>query len=160
MTALHYALMPECVIIAMDSLSLAAEPDDSKVPYAFCTKVFPLPHLNGVICGTGLMSVLLDWFVMVQGQVVCRDMLFLDTIAPTHLPVIAARYGDDMTSTVYHFGYDESRHRYRGFAYRGTNGYKSEEIPYALGVKPPFPGALAQFEELVAKHGVVEGFVR
>ncbi len=50
MTAFNYILSPGQVLIATDSL--ASHPE-SKRPFNFVTKVFPLPHLAGVMCGTG-----------------------------------------------------------------------------------------------------------
>src|SRR5690349_12489521 len=87
MTALNFALHDDCVLITTDSLGSG----DDHVPRSFHTKVFPLPHVNGVICGTGALPLVLDWFVFVQLQLVAREVRFLSECAAAKLPEMAAR---------------------------------------------------------------------
>lgn len=136
MSALIFVLQRDAVHVAMDSL--AVDPQD-KQPLQFVTKLFPLPHLMSVMCGTGTMPLILDWFVFIQRQIIGEDVGILDETAPRYLPAVAAAHGlsDDLTATVYHFGYLKRAARFVGFAYRSTNGFKSEPLPDGLGMKPP-----------------------
>src|SRR5690242_12026354 len=149
MSALNFILHPEAVFILTDSLALDGDPKRSPEPFAFWTKIFPLPHLNAAIAGTGVAQVILDWFLDIQSQVVTDNILFLDRIAPIRLQEIAARYPSVMSTTVYHFGLDVENGAFRGFAYRGTNNFQSEELPHSFAMKPPLPEFLARFPKAI-----------
>ena len=62
--------------------------------------------------------------------------------APTTLPVLWQAYKeelsikDDLMTTVYHFGFSEVTGLIHSFAYRSTNNFRSEQIPYGLRYKP------------------------
>jgi len=109
MTALNFVLVNDLVVIATDSLAhQIANANGQFEVHGFWTKVFPLPHLKGVMVTTGLMQIGLDWFRVVQESILARDFLFLDTVASEQLRKIAMKYGDEYhgTTTVYHFGVD------------------------------------------------------
>ncbi len=64
MTALNFILDPGYVLIFTESLSLTID----REPFKYVSKIFPLPHLRGVLCGTGLIQTIMDWHVYIQGQ--------------------------------------------------------------------------------------------
>ena len=137
MTALNYFLHPQVVLVSMDTLSSA--PGGSIL--GFSTKVFPLPHLHGVICCTGSLDLALEWFVFVQTRISARDMRDLNDVAPEQLAILAAATAyPDIESTIYHFGLDRTAGHLRGWAYRSTGSFRSEALPEsALGLKPAPP---------------------
>lgn len=138
MTALIYALQPDQVCLAMDTLTVSAE---DRTPLRFQTKFLVLPHLNMVIAGTGLADLVTQWFLFVNGSMVVRDIDHVDLFASGALRKAEAECpGTDLsTTTLYHFGYSQEQKCYVGYAYRSANNWASERIPYALGVKPPVP---------------------
>lgn len=138
MTALIYALQPDQVCLAMDTLVVSA---DDKTPLLFQTKFAVLPHLQMVIAGTGLAAMVTQWFQFVNGNIVARDVDHVDLYAPGALRRAEAECpGTDLTTTtLYHFGYSQEQQRYVGYAYRSAKNWASEKLPYALGVKPPVP---------------------
>ena len=60
MTAVILNLAPEQVILAMDTLAVTSE---TKSPFFFTTKFYPLAHLHGVMFATGLGDFATQWFV-------------------------------------------------------------------------------------------------
>ena len=136
MTALNFLLEPERVCIAMDTLVIRP---DTRTPFLYASKIFPLPHLGGVMCGTGLMQFVIDWFVCIQTSVIARDVPHLNNYTSEQLRVIAVKYKliSDLTSTIYHFGYSAAEQCYKGFAYRSKTNFVSEELEYGFGIKPP-----------------------
>lgn len=157
MTALIFALNPECVLIGMDSLSVREE----KIPHNYVTKLFPLPHLKGAICGTGSIDLILDWFADIQRTVIAKDILFLNKIAQERLSQIKAKYNypSDLTSTIYHFGYHQVENRFVGFAFRSKNNFEPENLEYGLGIKPVDDELRRISTDLVEKKGLPEGFI-
>jgi len=87
MTALNFRLRPTMVFISMDTL--ASKPGGECL--GFSSKVLPLPHLHGVVCGTGSLNLVLDWFTFIQTRVSASDMRDLDDVAPHHLPILAEK---------------------------------------------------------------------
>lgn len=150
MTALNFLIEPQRVCIAMDTLSTESEAK----PHLFCSKIFLLPHLQGVMCGTGAFPIVIDWFVAIQSEILVRDIPHLDEFTPGFLRSIAAKHGmaNDVRATVYHFGYSQLAGEYRAFAYRSTNSFTSEPLVHGLGIKPPID--VEPFTELPA------GFIR
>lgn len=138
MTALIYALQPDQVCLAMDTLTVSA---DDKKPLLFQTKFSVLPHLQMVIAGTGVAVMVTQWFQFVNGNMVVRDIDHVDVYAPEALRRAEVECpGTDLTTTtLYHFGYSREQRRYVGYAYRSAKNWASEKLPYALGVKPSVP---------------------
>jgi len=138
MTALIYALQPDQVCLAMDTLTVSAA---DKSPILFQTKFAVLPHLDMVVAGTGLAAMVTQWFQFVNGNMVVRDIDHVDCFAPEALRKAEAECpGTELsTTTLYHFGHSLQRQCYVGYAYRSANKWVSEQLPYALGVKPPVP---------------------
>ena len=68
----------------------------------------------------------------------CRDIVFLDHIAPTKLAELNATLNPNpqITSTIYHFGYSTAEEQFLGYAYRSENDFASEALTYSMGIKP------------------------
>ncbi|MCI0557881.1 MAG: hypothetical protein MN733_05255 [Nitrososphaera sp.] len=156
MTALVYLLEPSSVSVATDALSL----DHDHEPIKYTTKIFQLPHLSGLLCGTGSADLVVDWFAFVQKSVVASTVTYLDSIAPAQLKRLAKEspYGE-LDSTIYHFGYDHSRNEFCGFAYRSTKDYQSEKLTHGLGIKPPDQDLVQVAWSLVEEKKIPMDFV-
>ena len=102
MTAFNFMLEPGRVCVAMDTLSIDPE---TKRPHKFVSEIFPVLHLRGLLCGTGIMQIILDWFVAIQGNAFVGDMVHLGRFTPDALRRIAAKYAAEArgTTTIYHF---------------------------------------------------------
>jgi hypothetical protein len=136
MTALNFLLEPDRVCIATDTLALSLGGRSHK----FATKIFPLPHLQLIICGTGLLQLATDWYLFVQTSAVVRSIIGLNKFAPAILRELWARHPEasGTSGTIYHFGFDEEAGYFRGFAFRSSNDFEEEELQQnAFGVKPP-----------------------
>ncbi len=138
MTALIYIFQENQVCIAMDTLSLSS--DDGK-PLYFTSKISPLPHLNGLICGTGVMNFIVNWVALVHTNIVAEDIEHLSIYTPDSLRKLwqEFRFNEGQQSTIYYFGYSKTDRRYKGFAFRSTSGFEREELQYSFGIKPPVP---------------------
>jgi len=136
MTALIYILQENQVCVAMDTLALSS--DDGK-PLLFTSKITHLPHLGGLICGTGVMDFVANWIAMVQTSIVAKDIEHLSKYTPDSLRVLwhKLQYPEQQTSTIYYFGYSTISRRCKGYAFRSTNNFELEELQYSVGIKPP-----------------------
>jgi hypothetical protein len=125
MTLLNYIITSEYIFILMDTIALMGE---NKEPFIYTTKIYPLPHLDMVICGTGVSSFIIDWFVIVNSQMLVKDIDHLNEFAPQILVDTWKKFADDnrSTSTIYHFGYSNYESRYKCYVYRSTNGFTPE----------------------------------
>jgi len=139
LTALLFGLGKESVWLALDSLACSK----GGAPLKYVVKVFPFPHLNLVMCGTGDMNIILDWFVALNAYYYGQSgrhlgLPHVNDGAPAVLSGIALKYEHLKagSTTIYHFGFDETEKRFRGFAFRSTNEFAMDEIPYGLGAKP------------------------
>jgi hypothetical protein len=134
MTALDFILDHDYVLVFMDTLSLRM----NKEPFKYASKIFPLPHLRGVLCGTGSLNTIIDWHVYVQLQVIGNTMDIPNKIAPSQLKKIHSEYDLNGTNeaTIYHFGFSPSEERIKGFAFRSTNNFSLEELNDGIGIKP------------------------
>ena len=127
-------------------------------PFMFTTKAFIVPHLQMIMCGTGVGGFLGRWFIKVNDGVVVRDVDHLDYHTPKSLAAFWGDYkkevslSDSITTTVYHFGFSAQDGLIHSYAYRSANNFKSERLPYGIGVKPEcqvpndyeFPAAIKQ----------------
>lgn len=108
----------------------------------FTTKAFIIPHLNLIMCGTGIGGFLGGWFIAVNDRMVLRDIDNLDYHTPNALVNLYRTYTEEfsiptqMTTTVYHFGFSTETALIHSYAYRSRNNFVSERLPYGLGVKP------------------------
>jgi hypothetical protein len=139
MTVLNYLLTDEAVYILTDTL--LSDPDDLS-PVTFTTKIHALPHLQAVVCGTGHAQAITEWVATVNLALVVRDVPHLDQLAPTELRKLFALHPKEgagepeITTTLYHFGFDERAGRFVGFAYRSADDFRSEPLPQGFGLKP------------------------
>jgi hypothetical protein len=150
MSLLNFMLNKEAIYVVSDTL--ASYPEDME-PRAFTTKVYTVPHLEGLICGTGIGQFVLEWYGRVVERLVVRDMHNLDDFAPESLCEIWERYrtavGREMSSTIYHFGYDRIEDKFVGWAYRSGNGFASQSLAYGNYFKPDdVGGAELEIKEL------------
>jgi hypothetical protein len=145
LTAFNFVLENDRVCVAMDTLVVDPQ---TKAPHKFVSKIFPLLHLRGILCGTGTMQVILDWFVLIQSGAFVGDMIHLGQFAPEALRRIGAKYAAETTgtTTIYHFGFDRAKRSFRGFAFRSEQNYGLEEVPYGIGTKPPI--SIGAFQSL------------
>src|SRR5262245_19535677 len=115
MTVLNYLLTDEAVYVLTDTL--LSDPDDLS-PVAFTAKIHVLPHLQALICGTGHAQAIVEWVATVNLALVVRDVTHLDQLAPTELRKLFARHpkagaGErELTTTLYHFGFDDRAGRF------------------------------------------------
>ncbi len=135
MTALVFALQPEQVCIAMDTLVVGA---NDRLPLSFQRKFLPVPESDLVIAGTGHAGLIYGWFQHVRGNLSGVSIDDLNQVTPEILRTsVNAKGGlDGLTATIYHFGYSPRQMQYVGFAYRSKHTFRSESLEYSLGFKP------------------------
>lgn len=150
MTALNFLIQKHQACFAIDTLSVTA---DERQPLCFLTKFIVLPHLATAVAGTGHGSLIQEWMHFVRSNLVARDVEHLNQYVPDVLKEIANRHPEleEITATIYHFGYSEHRQTYTGYAYRSTNNWASEELPYGVGVKPQIKIEIEENFELPGK---------
>lgn len=139
MSSLIFNLGPQQVIVATDTLAVGA---DTEEPCYFSSRAYPLPHLNGIMCITGVDEFGTDWFRAIR-RLITRDLHHADNFIVPMLRELGGQYslGPDCTSTVYHLGYSQAEQQFVGYAYRSTNGFASERLQYGFSHKPGVPGA-------------------
>ena len=135
MSALNFILQSDALFIATDTLAISGE-DGS--PRNFQSKIYPLLHLDGVLCGTGIGQFITRWYVALQSGILARNIPHLDQYVPNGLRSLHQELPlpEGKTTTIYHFGWDHAEGRFRGFAYRSEHDFRSEELQYGFGVKP------------------------
>lgn len=139
MTALNFLLSDKQVIIATDTLAVGAE---DGCPHHMSTKVLTLPHLRMCVTATGAMVVLQEFGHLVNGGAVVKDIRQLDRHATEVLQEIQGRfvrkYRQEISTTIYTFGWCNKSLRFCGYAYRSTEDYESEELQLnCFACKPP-----------------------
>jgi len=138
MTALVFALQPDQVCIAMDTLVVDA---NDKMPLCFQRKFAVFPQVNLVVAGTGLANLIYAWFSVLQSLPEQRAIDQINETAPFVLSSLANSCpGTDVTTTtLYHFGYSDRERQYVGYAYRSEQQFRADRLQYALGYKPVVP---------------------
>jgi hypothetical protein len=138
MTALVFALQPDQVCIAMDTLVIGA---DDKMPLSFQRKFLPVPESDLVVAGTGHAGFINGWFQHVQAQLLGVSIDHLNSEAPRLFRASVSAEGglSGLTATIYHFGYSDRERQYVGYAYRSEHSFRSDRLQYALGFKPVVP---------------------
>lgn len=138
MTALNFILQEDSVYIATDSLVIDAQ---TKSPRMFQTKIYPLLHMDGVICGAGVMEFITQWYVHVQSQIVANNILELNKYSPTALRTLSMQMNvpKEFSTTIFQFGFDKDEQRFRGFVYQSINNFEEIEVPYGPVIRPPVP---------------------
>jgi len=144
----------------MDTLSLRID----REPLKYVSKIFPLPHLRGVLCGTGSLNTVMDWHAYIQGQVIGNTMDIANKIAPSQLKSIHSKYDLNGTNeaTIYHFGFNprEEGGRIRGFAFRSTKNFLPEKLNDGIGIKPYDDEIIKYlYDELESNGGLNQGLL-
>jgi hypothetical protein len=136
MSALIYILNENQVIIAMDTLSSINTKTGLK-PYKFLSKIFPLMHMNCVVCGTGNFDPILKWFEFVESSFVANGIVYLNRLTELSIKEFMKNENPSNSfTTIYQFGLSEEDCKFYGYAYRSTNDYLSEKLEYTIGIKP------------------------
>lgn len=135
MTALVFALQPDQVCIAMDTLVIGA---NDRMPLSFQRKFLSVPESDLVVAGTGHAGFINGWFQHLQANVQGASIDDLNAEAPNIFRASVAAEGglSGLTATIYHFGYSDRECQYVGYAYRSENSFRSDRLQYALGFKP------------------------
>ena len=142
MTSLIFYTDEQQIAVGTDTLATTVD----GTPAFFTTKAFPLPHLRMVIAGTGMVGFLLQWFAKINDGMRLGGIDNLDFHAPSALTSLWAEFQasadytftEDLTTTVYHFGFSEADNGVRSYAYRSTTEFVSESLQTGgFGVKPP-----------------------
>ena len=82
MSSLNFIIQKEFAAIATDTLALDSS---SHLPSHFQTKAFPAPHLDGIICGTGISHFILNWYSKAVTAMLAKSIPHLDEYAPSSL---------------------------------------------------------------------------
>ena len=135
MSILNFVYTDEYVIAMADTLASVA----SGIPHMFVTKIFPLPHINTIICGTGNYNTVLAWYNFIQESVIANNVDDLDQVSPLNIRNIYNKItgNNPIFTTIYHFGFIEKTEKYSGYAYRSKNDFVSEKLEKGFGIKPP-----------------------
>lgn len=138
MTALVFALQPEQVCIAMDTLVIGA---DDRMPLSFQRKFLSVPESDLVVAGTGHAGFINGWFQHLQANLSGATIDDLNAEVPNIFRASVSAEGSlsGLTATIYHFGYSAREDRYAGYAYRSEHDFRSDRLQYALGYKPVVP---------------------
>ncbi len=138
MTALVFALLPDQVCIAMDTLVIGS---DDRMPMTFQRKFLSVLESDLVVAGTGHAGFINRWFQHLQTDLRGATIDDLDEEAPSIFRASVSAEGglSGLTATIYHFGYSAREQRYAGCAYRSEHGFHSDRLQYALGYKPVVP---------------------
>lgn len=153
MTAINFMFDADTVVIAMDTLSIS----EDRTPFKFVSKIFPLPHLRSVMCGTGNLDLILEWYTTIQKNVISYDIDIFSQLTSATLKKLNAKHPPEATTTIYQFGYSHKQKSFRGFVYRSTNEFASEEYEYCTAHKPQVD---FDFFREAENHGLDEAFIK
>ena len=163
MTALVYYAEDEQLCVAMDTRTLDLDDETGdRALGPFCSKMFLVPHLRGMITGTGIRSLPFHWHAFVEQSTVARNIEDLDDAASRTLPEMARRCGvdDTLTATVYHFGYSQTTNGFVARAFRSTEGFRTERLLVpSFGIKPPEGIELKAALGLCERDGIEGGMI-
>ncbi len=137
MTVLDFHMQEDAIYLITDTMVSEAQ---SMEPIHFTTKVFPVPHWEGLICGTGIMQFINSWFHTAVSNVLATDVVMLDEFTPDQLQELWTHgyieNEGNYSSTIYHLGFDRAENRFVGYAYRSTDDFISEKLEYGTRTKP------------------------
>jgi hypothetical protein len=153
MSALIYINTSDQITLASDTLSV----DFEKQPILYCSKILLVPHLKTVICGTGFKSIISNWHEIAQNKIIGYDISSLNYHATKQLQSSKHDIQGDLpgTTTIYHFGYNESEHCLKGYAFRSENDFAQEDLEKdSLGVKPYHVEIIPFYQDLATKYPV------
>ena len=129
-------------LIATDTLATSGK--ISGAPFNFTTKAFIIPHLRMIVAGTGGGGFCDRWFLQINSGMIVRGIDNLDYHASRNLALLWSSYkkefsiGDDLTTSIFHFGFSEEDQLIHSYMYNSTNNFESKTIPYGLSGKPEF----------------------
>jgi hypothetical protein len=137
MSSLIFCFSEHEIIVATDTLAVA---DQRGIPCSYTTKFHPVPHIRGIICGTGDGQFLGQSF-LIANSLPARDILELSHILPEALRLIHSQRYQDLisisTSTIYHFGFPIDGTAPVGIKYPSENDFVPHELPRnQIGMKP------------------------
>ena len=147
MTALNFCLTEDAVYVVADTLATSQE----FTPAFFTTKVYPVPHWNGLICGRGSPGLILDWLHHALCGMLAVDLVHVDEFAPDTLRRLFSERPteeqDNCTTSIYHLGLDLGAGIFRGYAYKSVNGFVSEPLGYGVHTKPGIDWPVQNFPD-------------
>lgn len=126
-------------IVATDTLGTTSDWRPAK----FTSKAFIVPHLKMIIAGTGIAGFVSKWFVHINDLIVVQDIEGLDSLASRTLLGFWQEHKQQLsipeakTTTIYHFGFSRRTGQIHVMAYRSGNAFRSEQVPYGVGIRPP-----------------------
>lgn len=138
MSSLIFHTDQDQALIAVDTLAT----DFDGKPIMFTSKAYVLPHLQMLICGTGLGGFLGRWFIFINDKMIVRGINNLNYFASEKLRDLWKEYlyneaiSYKGTTTIYHFGFSEDTRFLTTYVYRSSKDFKSESLKYGIGVKP------------------------
>ena len=140
-TALNAVVRPDLITVVTDTLAVDLH---ARTPTKFSSKVLLLPHLQGVVCGTGSFNLLMDWFRIVEQQIVARDLPHAGRYAPPLLRQLASalvsthKTPDAGMGVVYHFGVCSRTNSCRAFGFDSERAFEPREYTDCLILRPAF----------------------
>ena len=129
------------IYVATDTLAT----ESNGVPFLLTSKALHIPHLNIIVAGTGQGGFLSNFILHLNSYMVVNNINQLNYHTPELLSRLWSQHkeqfgtSEQSTSTIYIFGFCELTGRVISFAYRSVSEFISEELPYAIGVKPECP---------------------
>ncbi len=147
---------PSNVLVVTDTLAT----NDGE-PFMFQSKVRPFPHANMIVAGTGVAEVVSGWVHFLSTQALFRDVRGADVIATQtlrrlHREMVGDLTGPNLTTTIYHFGFERESDTAVRYVYRSTKDYVAERVEEpGFGVKP-FLDDAAPYEAPEDMQGFVE----
>jgi len=138
MSSLIFATEENQILVATDTLAVTSIGE----PFSFTTKATFIPHIRTIIAGTGAGGFASEWTLIVSTQMIVKGIQNLNHHTPKELRKLWIDYkkrnsfSEDITTTVYQFGFSEKNEGVISFAYRSINDFKSEKLEYGTGVKP------------------------
>lgn len=138
MSSLIFYLHKDMAIVVTDTLAV----DEEGSPFIFTNKASYIPTLKTIIAGTGIGRFSSEWASFVSNEMVLLDVEHLNIHTQQNLARLWSEFKlrfelqDDLTTTIYQFGYSSEDQRIKGFAYRSSNGFSPDELDYGTFAKP------------------------
>lgn len=152
MTALNFAITDEGIFLATDTLV-----SRGGRPLMFTAKVLDLPHLHGLITGTGSTVLFQRWSLTVLSEILAIEMHGLDIDTPEWLRKIWAELSEeergDGPAYIYHLYYDPDIDEFGGFVYRSSNDFESEPLGHGI-----YPEPASDFEPALYREFSITDF--
>jgi hypothetical protein len=148
---------------------------DKNEPHHFCSKIFPLPHLGGVMCGTGNMELAIEWFKQIHhnffSDAKLRDVCDLNKETPDRLRKLFQSLPQSSTCTetisspslegkIFYFGYSLQEKKYRGFVYKSKNDFNSMAIEPPQFAYQPLLASYPKFPEIQNEQEFIDTAIK